>query len=296
MLKIIGWIAGITFGTLALFIVAYIFSAMFRPQIENLKIYFTKETYSLDDEILIEEVATDGFTYKNEEEPVAGNLAEGKEMLLLPDGSLKEGRRVFDEDEREEVIALITPQPAKSIVLGRNTVYRYDDGKVGTKLGEFSKPRLGFPQAANYINKHYFIYDCNEEGVYAGVSQLWQVNYESLEKILLTDDAYYTFKRTPKVFKPDDFDGVVLVYYTGSHMFDYAGTASKPKLSHIRIYNRSNPDGKEIARFNLNAGTIVKVTGEKGSLILLGDPSQPGANGETPKPARRWKIRFKEKE
>lgn len=293
MLKIVLIVLGVPVLISIGYFIIVIFSMLFVGQITDLNKSFSSEYEKLVEKIDVIEISNNEKALPYEYKPGTGDLPGSKEMVLLSGGKIEDTRRVFDNDPGKEVDVLIRTKELQSLVFKGNDVYQFDAFKLGKKIGSYFNPELKFVRHILPVNKSFVLVNGDRVGATYADPYLWQVNTITFDKIILAKDPYYSFERPPKVFMPHNFDGVVIVYYTGEYSYGFGGDSSRPKFSVVRVYTDEYPKGKDLVKFDFKAGTIVDVKWEDSSLILSGDPSKPGGEDKNRKPARVWKIKFK---
>ncbi|WP_024460860.1 hypothetical protein [Marinimicrobium sp. LS-A18] len=220
-----------------------------------------------------------------EYQPGSGDVAGAREVLLTPSGTLEEGKRVYDSSSNCTVRLLEPTDDVQGKVFHRNDVFALEGARIGRTLHSFSEPRLSYTGYVGGVSRHWFVLEGNPENTMGVRSKLWQVSHADYSRVLLSESPYYSFSRPPRTFRPDGFNGVVLVYYVGSVDYGFGGDCSRPKYSVIRLYSDRYPEGHDVARLSFRAGTIVDVRYEQEALVLYGDPTRPGES-----PSRRPRV------
>lgn len=223
-----------------------------------------------------------------EYKPSSGDVPAARDILLTPEKDLEEGQRVFDSDPSRTVLLLESSNDQPDKVFDGNNVFANDNQHLGNQLHSFDEPPLQTLRYVGGINSEWFLLAGDAEANPYANSKLWQVSHATYARKLLTEDPYFPFNRPPRVFLPEGFMGVVLVYYTGSVDFGFGGDSSRPKYSVIRLYTEDYPSGHDVARFSFRAGTIIDVKYVDDFLILYGDPSRPSSKKRLP--PRLWRI------
>jgi len=263
---------------------------VFRSQIEQLKVYYSPEHLLLMEGVTVVEINSN-MPPPAEETPDTGDLQGGKEMLLYEDGSIKEGRRIFDDDLGTEVIVSFNKARQESYVFKNNQVFEYSGEGKGKNLGSFSPPGFAHIDFVLPVNTRYMImHGSMGDSSYPSERLLWQVEYDGLKKTQLSNNPYYSFVRPPKVFLFDEFGEQVVVYYTGSYDFAFGGDSSRPEYSILRFYNSRFPEGRDIIKFGFKAGTVIDVSKVNDAYILTADPSFPAMADKPRVSPKKWKV------
>jgi len=289
------WIVGIGILLIAVIPILVIFTNLiFISQITQIKVQFSSECTPLIEGLLVSEIPHDDPP-ADRETPDTGDVEAGQEMLLYEDGSIKEGRRVFDDDPGKEVIVAVNAVNRDAYVITGNEVFPYADGHKGRKIGTFPAPGFSHVDFVLPVNEKYMIVDgAMEDSPYPSERTLWQVEYDGLNKKPLTKEPYFTFDRPPKVFIFRDAGEQLLVYYTGSYSYAYGGDSSRPQYSVLRVYSAQYPEGRDIVKVGFKAGTVLDVSKVDDGYVLTTDPSLP-AMAEKPRvPPRKWKISIRQ--
>lgn len=265
-------------------------SLLFWSQITQLKIQFSPEFIPLIEGVTVTEIDNDEAP-SSKEVPDTGDLQGGQEMLLYEDGSIKEGRRVFDDEPGTEVIVSFNKARQASYVFKNNNVFDYAEGGKGNKIGSFSSPGFAHIDFVLPVNDRFMIvHGAMEDSPYPSERVLWQVEYDGLNKIQLSSNPYYSFVRPPKIFVSEDTGEQMLVYYTGSYDFAFGGDSSRPQYSILRLYNSLYPEGRDIIKFGFKAGTIIDASKLDNGYLLTADPSLPAMAGKPRVSPGKWKI------
>lgn len=265
---------------------------VFNFQITGTLANLSSEYKKLVEDIDISEISHNEIALPYQFSYDTGEKEGSKTMVLSSDGKIENDRRWFDDDPRQNIEVLIRSENENSLVFKGNKIYLFDDFKLGPELGTFSNPSLKLIRHVMPVNNRYILVAGDrEEATYAD-DYLWQLDTQTIEKTILTKDPFYSFSRPPKIFMPEGFNGIVIIYYVGSHSFGFGGGSSVPKESVLRVYNNQYPEGQDLVRFYYKAGTIVDVKWNDNSLILTGDPSKPDGAEKYRKPARVWQVSF----
>jgi hypothetical protein len=282
----------IPIGIVVSFIAIVLIKMVFIAEISDMKVYFSEEMTNLNAGVSVKELAHGGEAapYNPFEPQDSGAMPSTKRVLLTPDGKLLEVKRYLSEDPNIEVESLTTHSTIPQIIFKDNDIYAVDDDRLGAKIGEFSNPAFRYIGYAGALNEKYFLVHAVAVTEQYNRSKMWQVRYDNFEKTLIEQDPYYAFVRVPKVFKPNGFDGTLLAVYSGSVDYGYGGDSSRPKYSVLRAYTSKHPDGIELLRLGLKAGTLVDVEWSGGDLILICDPSRPSNANKKSLPLRRWQV------
>ena len=286
------WIIGLLAAVIIAFFVYVIGSMMFISQITQFKVWLSAEYEHLVEGLSIEELPGEPASTEREV-PNTGDVEGSQDMLLHDDGTVKDGRHVFDGDPGQSAVGVFNPMRRQSHLFVGNEVFEYADAKQGARLGAFSAPGFDMVDFVLPVNAHLMIMDgAMDDSPYPSESRLWQARYEGLEKQLISDDPYYVHARTPKVFVFDDPEEQMLVYYEGSFDFGFGGDASRPKFSVLRLYNEQHPEGIDLIEIGFKAGTVIEVERVDGAYIVSTDPSLPRMVDKPGVPPRKWKIEF----
>jgi hypothetical protein len=287
------WIVGI-FSLLVVMLFAYVFFNMvFISQITQWKVKFSPEFIPLLDGVSVTEVDHNAPPAA-EEIPNTGDNEGGQEMLLFEDGTIKEGRRVFEGDPGNEVLVSFNKARQESHVFLANNVFQYAEDRKGNKLGSFSSPEFSYIDFVLPVNKKYMLIDGRMAATpYPSERELWQVEYDSLNKVQLSAKPYFTFSRPPKVFVFEEYGEQAVVYYTGDFSFAFGGDSSRPEFSVLRIYNSQHPEGRDIAKIGFKAGTVLEVSKVDDGYVLIADPSLPTMADKPRVSSRKWKVTLK---
>jgi len=289
-MKIFLWIVGISVSLVVILFSFVFINMIFISQITQFKISFSEEYIPLIDGLTVTELEYDE-TASPEEKPETGDLEGAQEMLLYEDDSIKEGRRVFDDEPATEVLVAKNKYRQETHVFKNNDVFQYTDGRKGKILGSFTSPEFDYISFVLPVNDRYVLVNGSmKDSPYPSERELWQVEYDGFNKAQLSTKPYYSFVRPPKVFLFEDSNEQVIVYYTESYDFAFGGDSSRPKYSVVRIYNSENPEGRDIIKFGFKAGAVVSVIKVADGYQLITDPSLP-AMAEKPRVSpRKWKI------
>ena len=287
-MKILIWIAAVVVLLVLIpFVVAFV-NLAFISQITQVKLKRSPEYILLDKRISVIEVHSD-IPPSSKEIPDTGDVEAGREMLLHEDGLIEEGSRVFDDDRRKQVIVAFNEFRQESHVFLKNDVFQYTGERLGDKVGSFESPGFTFVDYVLPVNEYYFIaHGAMKDSSYPEQRSLWQVKYNGLSKLRLSDDPYYAFGRPPKIFV--FADERVVVYYTGSYDFAYGGDASRPQFSVLRVYNPDHPDGYDMIKIGFKAGVVLDVRKQGDSYLLITDPSFPAMARKPRVAPRKWII------
>ncbi len=296
MLKIIVIIIA-SIAALGLLVFAGIFINMiFIGKITEFKLLTALESKALLNDITIREISNNEKPWpqmsRHERSQSTGDLKPAKEMVVFDNGQLTSERRAYDSSPGKEVFVLHDEQNNPQLIFRRNKVFKVKDGQRGDLLGYFSDPKVTFVRHVSALDEKYFLLIGDPSTVKYPYSYLWQVDKANLKKTKIAEDLYFVFEKPPMIFKPKGFEGIIVIYYTGSVDYGFGGDSSRPEFSHIRIYNDQFTNGTDIAKFGFKAGTIVDVKWSNGALILTGDPSRPLSAEMKPKQARVWEIKF----
>jgi len=276
---------------LGIILIAAIFGPMiFRDQITASKLKLSQEVVSLLDGIQVAEISDNEQPLPYEYQPGTGDVAAADEMLLFEDGMIEPGRRVYDNDPRKQVHVLSGNQASQSLVFKGNDVYRFVNNRLGDHIGTISSPALRSVSHVTVVTDNALLLAGYLASVPHADVRLYQINLPDWRQEEIAVDPYYTFSRPPKIFKPDGFDGVVVVYYTGEYSFAYGGDSSRPKYSVIRVYNKAFSEGRDVVKLGFKAGTVVNMSWQNGALILRADPSLPAMMNKPRMPARVWRV------
>ncbi len=264
----------------------------FIADITEFKLRSAIEVDPLLDGVVITEISKDESPWPHqwEHDLSTGDVTAAAEMVLFDNGELSEEPRAFDESPGTEVLVLGADVSRPGLIFNGNQIYKVEHGKLGSEYGSFPDFEAFTIPYASPLNADSFLIAGYPADTLREHLILYQVNSASLKKTQIASDLYYCFLRPPMVFQPKGLDSVIVVYYVGSLNYGFGGDASRPEFSHIRIYNKKFPQGLEIAKFGLKAGTIVDIKSDAHHLTVTGDPSRPAAASQEPKPARIWKI------
>jgi len=227
-----------------------------------------------------------------------GDVSAAERMLILDDGLTIRDKNKFEFDPDNEVTVLKRNQNLNSFIFKDHKVFKFDDYKIGNKVGELSDPPLGLIRSVLPINENRILIAADLADSRYPDTHLWQVSTDTFEQKEIAKDIYFIHKRPSKVFMSDPNNDptknqeIIVIYYTGEErFFSYGGGETKPKHSVVRVYNNQYPEGQDLVEFNYKAGTILDVKWQNGSLILFGDPSPPRSAASKPRlPARVWKL------
>ena len=286
------WIVGLLVAVVVAFFAYVIGSMMFIAQITQLKIWLSPEYEHLIEGVSIQELNSDEAALEREV-PNTGHVEGSQDVLVFDDGTVKEGRRAFDGDPGKSAVSVYNPMRRQSHLFVGNEVFEYADAKQGARLGGFSSPGFDMVDFVLPVNAQLMIMNgAMDDSPYPSERRLWQVSYDNLEKVLISDDPYYTHARTPKVFVFDQPEEQILVYYEGSFDFAFGGDSSRPKYSVLRLYNAQYPEGVDLIEIGFKAGTVIEVERVDGSYIVTTDPSLPRMTEKSRASLRKWKIVF----
>jgi len=284
------WIVGIIIVLSVIPILFVIFNMVFISQITQFKVKASTEYKPLIKGVSVEEVANQ-TPPTSEDTPDAGDHEAGRKMLLGEDGAIAEGYRVYDDDPEKEVIVAFNDAREESLIFTGNDVFEYVDGRIENKYGSFPSPEFSYIDLVLPVNRKYMlIHGAMESSPYPSERELWQVEYDGLNKTLLSTKPYYAFSRPPKVFVYDEFDEQAVVYYTESYDFAFGGDSSRPRYSVLRIYNSNYPAGLDIIKFGFKAGTVLDVKKVENGYLVTTDPSLPSMADKPRVSARKWKV------
>jgi hypothetical protein len=286
------WLLAVPGVIVACFIAVVLIKMVFIAEFSDMKVFFSKEITNVSAGVSVKELTHGGEAapYNPFEPQDSGAMPSTKKMLLTPDGKLVEGKRFLSEDPNIEVESLTTHSTISQIIFQDNDIYAVDGDRLGAKLGEFANPAFRYIGYAGALNEKYFLVHAVAVTEQYNRSTMWQVRYDNLEKTLIETDPYYAFVRVPKVFKPSGFDGTLLAVYSGSVDYGFGGDSSRPKYSVLRAYTSKHPDGIDLLRLGLKAGTLVDVEWSNGELILVCDPNRPSNANKKSLPSRRWQV------
>lgn len=272
------------------YIVLVLLSMVFNSDISEFKSKFNNEYEMYVNDLEVVEISNNEKALPYEFNSDTGEIEGSSQKTLSDDGAIADVIRFFSGDPEKSVEVLLREGNSSSLVFKKNEVYEFDGYKLGSKVGEFSNPALDLIRHVMPVNEKYVLVNGDRINAPYADPYLWQVEVKTLKKEILTEDPFFSHSRPPKIFIPDGYNGVVIVYYVGSYSFGYGGGSSVPKFSVIRVYNNKYHEGKDIAKFAYKAGTIVDARWEKDALILTGDPSKPDGKKSARRPARVWKI------
>lgn len=289
-MKIVLWIIGIVVLIGIIPVVITFANLIFRSELTELKVKKSPEYRPLIDNVIVEEIESDELPL-TAEIPNTGDLEAGYEMLLMDDNVVKEGHRVFDDDPGKEVIVAFNKFRQESLVFTGNDIFALNNEHKGNKIGSFPSPQFSYVDYVLPVNGKFMLIDgAMPASAYPSERELWQVEYNGLNKTRLSNDPYYTSTRPPKVFIFKDASEELVVYYTGSFDYAFGGDSSRPEYSVLRVYNAQHPEGLDIVKFGFKAGTIVDVKKMEGGYLVTGDPSRP-AMADMPRLSPRiWKV------
>ncbi|MBT4760736.1 MAG: hypothetical protein HOO06_03470 [Bdellovibrionaceae bacterium] len=283
---IIGAVVIITLG----FVAYTVYNMVFISDISKRKLKSSVDYVKLFDGITVNEITPENAK-PTSHEVSTGHIPAGKDYILDKNGDLREGRKVFDNNDETEVYVLEALRDHTALMIKRNEVFKVSDSKKSKKIGEYSNPKLKVIRHATNLNNKFFLVVGDPESSKYVDSRLWQVERETLSKKELTDDVYYSFSRPPKIFSFPNEKSLVLVYYVGSIDFAFGGDSSRPEFSVIRIYDEKYSEGIDVVKFGFKAGTIVDINLKNNTFTAMGDPSLPSMVSEKRDPERRWQIR-----
>jgi len=223
-----------------------------------------------------------------EYKPNSGDAPAARNILITPTKDLIEGNVFHDDDSNRTVLLLDSLNGNPDKVFDGNSVFAKDNQHLGSQLYSFNEPALKTLRYVGGINNEWFLLEGDPESSPFPNKKLWQVSHATYARTLLTEEPYFTFSRPPRIFLPEGFIGVVLVYYTGSIDFGFGGDSSRPRDSIIRLYTEDYPSGHDIVHFSFRAGTIVDVKYVDDYLIFYGDPSRPSSKKRLS--PRLWKL------
>jgi len=289
-MKIFLWVAGIGLLFVIIPVLILFSNFIFRSQITQLEVNFSSEFIALMEGVKVIEKNYDVLP-SDAEIPDTGDLESAREMLLYEDDSIKEGRRVFDNDPGKEVLVSFNKSRNESRVYLANNVFQYRNGHKGVLLGTFPPPIFSYIDFVLPINeKTMLVHGAMQDSPYPSERELWQVEYDGLIKTQLSHDPYYLDARPPKVFNFESDNEQVVVYYVGSYDYAFGGDSSRPKYSMMRVYNSLYPKGIDLIKFGFKAGTIIDVVKVDGGYLVTGDPSLPAMAGKARASLRQWKV------
>lgn len=293
-MNIILWILGIAAILAVAFFVIVFGNMIFISQITQAKVKLSPEYTSIAEGVVIEELPYDAAPL-DWEQPDSGDYPGAKEMLLLDDGKIEEGRRVFDDDPGKEVLVAFNPLRNDAWVFIANEVFEYADGRLGKSVGAFPDPGFSYIDYVLPVNERFMIVDGRmAQSPYPSERRLWQVAYQGLDKTLLSEKPYYTFDRPPKIFAFDQGTEHMLVYYIGDFSFAFGGDSSRPEFSVLRLFNARHPEGIELIKIGFKAGTVIGVEKIDDGYVVITDPSLPAMADQQRQPPRKWKITLHE--
>ena len=284
------WVVGICVSLVVILFSFVFFNMIFISQITQFKISFTDEYTPLIDGLIVTEIEHDEPALLREK-PDTGDLEGAQEMLLYEDDSIKEGRRVFDDDPGAEVLVAENKYRHEKYVFISNEVFQYTEGRKGEKIGSFTSPEFSYIDFVLPVNDRYVLINGSmKDSPYPSERELWQVEYNDLNKTQLSTTPYYSFVRPPKVFIFEDANEQIVVYYTESYSFAFGGDSSRPKYSVVRIYNSEFPQGRDVIKFGFKAGTVLDVIKIDDGYQLIADPSLPAMAEKSRVSPRKWKV------
>ncbi|WP_226661141.1 hypothetical protein [Microbulbifer aggregans] len=295
-MEVLKWI-GIGFAICCagsfLFFVLVFLRMIFDSQITELKVLCDRAVVPLVPGVSVTEVPHQRPPLEREYFPGAGSVPAAEEWLLTPEGQLERGERVFDEDPRRPVDVLVGIGGEKSKVLYDGRIFERDGDSPGRELADFSGgPFSGFRHVGG-INREWFLVAGDPIEQPYGNTALWQVSHRDYRYTLLNSNVYFTHDRPPKTFSPAGFDGVLVAIYASCASYGFGGYSSAPRYSILRAYTPGNPDGVDLVRLSLKAGTIVDVEWQDGTLLVTADPSRPRSPHRS-LPPRLWSIMLPE--
>ncbi|MFV8783649.1 hypothetical protein ACNKU7_14620 [Microbulbifer sp. SA54] len=291
-MEILKWI-GIGFGicgaAMFLFFVFVFLRMIFDPQITELTALRDKAMRPLLPGVAVTEIPHQRPPLEREHNPGAGSVPDAEEWLLTPEGQLQQGERVFDHDPRRPVQVLAGAGAEVDKILYDGRIFVRDGYKPGQELADFSSgPFTGFRHVGGINSEWFLIAGDRVERPY-GNTALWQVSHRDYRYTLLEKNLYFTHDRPPKTFTPAGFDGVLVAIYVDHLSYGFGGLSSAPRYSVLRAYTPRNPDGINLLRLSLKAGTIVDVEWRDGALLVTADPSRPRSPRRS-LPPRLWSV------
>ena len=288
-MQYIFWGVGI-FGLIGFAAFASIFIRMINiGEITDLKRSLIKQEYViLRDGITVADISVDESPLSWEAYMAKGDSQPALEALLEEDGTFTPGKAYFSEQLDRRYELLISPNNHYSFAIKGPNFYKLSNNKLGAKLPDISNPQVADARFTMPIDDTMFLMVSDRVETEYADTWLWQVNADTFEKELLSDDPYYEFERSPLVFMPEGLDGKVVIYFTGDYSWGYGGQ-SRPKNSVIRLYNNDNPSGVDLVKFDFASGTILDLKFENNALLLMGDPRTP-RSGNPRLPPLRWRV------
>ncbi|WP_299592459.1 hypothetical protein [uncultured Microbulbifer sp.] len=290
------WI-GIGFGiscAVVFVFFAFVFIRMiFAPQFAELTVLTDKTLLILRPGVHVSEVPHQLPPLEWQHSHTAGDVPAAEIELLTSEGKLEKAGGIFDSDAGRGVQALAQSPGVDSKVFFDRKIFARNDDELGPLVADFSDgPFSGF----NYIggvNEDWFLIAANPIERPYGKNQLWQVSHKDSRHILLVKNLYFTHHRPPKTFAPEGFDGVLVAIYADDVSYGSGGFSSAPRYSILRAYTTSFPDGVDLVRFSLRAGTIVGVEWREEALVVTTDPSRP-TSVDRRLPPRIWSVALAE--
>lgn len=295
-MEVLKWI-GIGFAICCagsfLFFVLVFLRMIFDSQITEVKVLCDKAVLPLAPGVSVTEVPHRRAPLEWEYYPEAGSVPAAEEWLLTPEGQLEQDERVFDDDPRRSVEVLPGIGDEVSKVLYDGRIFAREGNRPGRELADFSDgPFSGFRYVGG-INRDWFLVAGDPIEQPYGNTALWQVSHKDYRYTLLDTNVYFTHDRPPKTFSPAGFDGVLVAIYESCASYGFGGFCSAPRYSILRAYTPGSPDGIDLVRLSLKAGTIVDVEWQGGTLLVMADPSRPPSTQRS-LPPRLWSVSLPE--
>ncbi|MFT6632117.1 MAG: hypothetical protein ACJAS4_002079 [Bacteriovoracaceae bacterium] len=292
-MKKLYWFIGITLflGVVVFFLV---FGQMiFISQISQFKLKMMSDFQIVSPSIKLKEIPNTLDVLETKYRP-SGNqvVSQGKELLLKEDGTIEEGKRVYDGDKRKSILTLDNHELKYKMIFLKGQIFELQDQEMKHMIHEFKEPAYADFRYVSIIDKNQFLMVANLKENNGVDTRLIQVEKETFKTYEIASDPYYSFSRAPLIISLGESLGTAVIYYTGDIHFAFGGDSSRPHWSTIRIYNNENPKGIDLIKMSLAAGTIVNLEVNKNGLLITTDPSLPSM-ANTPKvEPRTWQLSF----
>jgi len=289
-MKTVIWITiGCAFILASIPILTFIVNFVFIDKVTERKVNASNEILKQSEEVHIEEllnkqgqvISFKSTAFYRQDEP---------ELMLTPTGELTEDPHSFDNDGSHNVLSLTVTGSKTQLIFQHSTIYEQLGNRLGKTIHTFNNPIMQSIRYVNSVNDGIILMAADPDTNNSVDTKLWQVNLDTFEKTLLSEQPYFTFEFPPKVLTPEGYNGVIVIYYSGVVSYGYGGDVSRPEVSTIRIYSDIYPQGYDLVSFHYKAGTIfdVKLAGDK--LLFIGDPSRPSSIENHERPARFWQV------
>lgn len=218
------------------------------------------------------------------------NIRSSYRVYIDKNNKIIQGKENLPPDYRNAQFIAASKYNTK-LVIDRNKVYATDGDNLKELIFEFDEYRNAFINSAHVLDENKLLLDTSfNNGQESHLVEL-SLDRKKIRKINKDLRSFPSYGyHSIRIFEPEHFNGKLVVYYTGTHMFAFGGDSVRPKFSHLMQYNENHPDGLKLLKLAYNSGIIINIEYKGGNLILTGDRNRPRMVKDFERNMSYWQV------